>query len=155
MIAVLAVVAALLVQFVLVNRLPLPAGATPDLVLLAVVGAALARGPAVGAALGFGAGLLVDLAPPTAHVAGLYAFVLAVVGYLAGRGVGNRVVTVVVCVLIAPLLAMAMSALLSDPRVTAATLTQQVPVTVACTLLVAPLVVWLASRRRARERYPL
>ncbi|MEV4840798.1 rod shape-determining protein MreD [Nonomuraea sp. NPDC049486] len=154
MTAVVAVVVALLVQFVLVNRLRLPAGGAPDLVLLAVVGAALARGPAAGAVLGFGAGLLVDLAPPTAHVAGLYAFVFALVGYLAGRGVGNKVVTVVLCVLLAPLLAAAVSGLLSDPRVTVSTLTQQVPVTVACTLIVAPVVVWLASRG-ARERHML
>lgn len=154
MTAVVAVLAALLVQFMLVNRLPLPAGGAPDLVLLAVVGAALTRGPAAGAMLGFGAGLLVDLAPPTAHVAGLYAFVFSLVGYLAGRGVGGRAVTVVVCVLLAPLLAAAVSGLLSDPRVTAATLTQQVPVTVVCTLVVAPVVVWLVSRG-TRERYAL
>ncbi|MFD2349878.1 hypothetical protein ACFSTC_11710 [Nonomuraea ferruginea] len=139
MTAVVAVVVALLVQFVLVNRLRLLGrGSARPGAAGGRGGAALARGPAAGAVLGFGAGLLVDLAPPTAHVAGLYAFVFALVGYLAGRGVGNKVVTVVLCVLLAPLLAAAVSGLLSDPRVTVSTLTQQVPVTVACTLIVAP-----------------
>jgi rod shape-determining protein MreD len=42
------IVAAVLAQVMLVNRLPLPAGGAPDLVLLAVVGVAVLRGPAAG-----------------------------------------------------------------------------------------------------------
>jgi len=152
MTGVLAVLAALLVQVMLVNRLHLPAGGTPDLVLLALVGVALVRGPVAGAVIGFCTGLVVDVAPPTAHVAGLYAFVFALVGYLAGRGSGGTVTTVVVCVLLAPLLAAAVGGLLSDPRVTVSTLTQQVPVTVAYTLIAAPVVIWL-STYRPRRRY--
>lgn len=60
-------------------------GVVPDLVLLVVVGAALVRGPAFGAGLGFLAGLALDLAPPADHVAGRWALALVVVGYLAGR----------------------------------------------------------------------
>ncbi|WP_336216451.1 rod shape-determining protein MreD [Nonomuraea sp. LPB2021202275-12-8] len=149
------VVAALLVQLMLVNRLPLPAGGAPDLVLLAVVGVALVRGPVAGAVIGFGSGLLVDIVPPTAHVAGLYAFVFALVGYLAGRGAGGQVTTVVLCVLLAPLLAAAVGGLLSDPRVTIATLTEQVPVTIVYTLVVAPVVIWLTSRARQQPRYTI
>lgn len=41
-------------------------------------------GPVSGALIGFGAGLLADLAPPADHAAGRYALVLCVIGYLAG-----------------------------------------------------------------------
>ncbi|MFG1706096.1 rod shape-determining protein MreD [Nonomuraea sp. M3C6] len=148
MIGGVSVLLAFLAQVMLVNRLPLPAGGAPDLVLLAVVGAALARGPAEGALLGFFAGLLVDIMPPTAHLVGQYAFVLALVGYVAGRGAGGPVTTVVLCVLMAPLLAAAVGGLISDPRVTMSTLTEQVPVSVVYTLVVSPVVIWLTTRDR-------
>jgi rod shape-determining protein MreD len=60
-------------------------GVVPDLALVVVVVAAIVRGSEFGALLGFGAGLLVDLAPPADHVAGRWALALVVVGYLAGR----------------------------------------------------------------------
>jgi rod shape-determining protein MreD len=150
------IVAAVLAQVMLVNRLPLPAGGAPDLVLLAVVGVAVLRGPAAGAVIGFCTGLLVDIVPPTAHLAGLYAFVFALVGYLAGRGAGGRVATVVLCVLLAPLLAAAVGGLLADPRVTIATLTEQVPVTIVYTLVLTPVVLWLTARvRQQQPRYTI
>ncbi|MFB4281298.1 MULTISPECIES: rod shape-determining protein MreD [unclassified Nonomuraea] len=148
MIGGVSVVLALLAQVMLVNRVPLPAGGAPDLVLLAVIGAALARGPAPGAVLGFFAGLLVDVMPPSAHLAGQYAFVMALVGYVAGRGAGGPVTTVVLCVLMAPLLAAAVGGLISDPRVTMSTVTEQVPVTIVYTLVVSPVVIWLTMRGR-------
>ncbi|MFE7133955.1 rod shape-determining protein MreD [Streptomyces sp. NPDC057638] len=77
------VVVALVVQVSVLARLQLP-GAVPDLVLLTVVGLALVYGHLAGAFIGFGAGLLTDLAPPADHAAGRYALVLCVVGYLAG-----------------------------------------------------------------------
>jgi rod shape-determining protein MreD len=60
-------------------------GVVPDLVLLVVVAAALAHGSELGLVLGFGAGLLLDLAPPADHDAGRWALALMVVGYVAGR----------------------------------------------------------------------
>jgi rod shape-determining protein MreD len=60
-------------------------GVVPDLALILVVVAAIDRGPQFAALLGFGAGLLLDLAPPADHVAGRWALALVVVGYLAGR----------------------------------------------------------------------
>jgi rod shape-determining protein MreD len=59
-------------------------GIVPNFCLLVVVAAALVRGPAFAAALGFFAGLLLDLAPPADHVAGRWALALVVVGYVAG-----------------------------------------------------------------------
>jgi rod shape-determining protein MreD len=75
--------AALVLQVAVFPHLSLD-GVVPDLCLLVVVAAALVRGPAFAATLGFFAGLLLDLAPPADHVAGRWALALVVVGYVAG-----------------------------------------------------------------------
>ncbi len=77
------VIVALVIQVSILARLHLP-GAVPDLVLLTVVSLALVYGHVGGCLIGFGAGLLSDLAPPADHAAGRYALVLCVIGYLAG-----------------------------------------------------------------------
>jgi rod shape-determining protein MreD len=77
------VIVALVIQVTILARLQLP-GAVPDLMLLTVLGFALVYGHVGGALIGFGAGLLADLAPPADHAAGRYALVLCVIGYLAG-----------------------------------------------------------------------
>lgn len=82
--ALLAVSVALVLQASLFSHLAI-AGVVPDLVLLVVVAGALAHGSELGLVLGFGAGLLLDLAPPADHVAGRWALALMVVGYVAGR----------------------------------------------------------------------
>ena len=60
-------------------------GVVPNLALVLVVVVAMDRGPEFAACVGFGTGLLLDLAPPADHVAGRWALALVVVGYLAGR----------------------------------------------------------------------
>jgi rod shape-determining protein MreD len=60
-------------------------GVVPNLVLLVVVAAAIARGPQFGAIVGFAGGMLLDLAPPAEHVAGRWALALVLVAILAGR----------------------------------------------------------------------
>ena len=82
--ALLVVVAALLLQVTVFPQLAWN-GVVPDLVLLAVVGAALVTDPRFATLLGFGAGLLLDLAPPADHAAGRWALALLVVGYVVGR----------------------------------------------------------------------
>ncbi|MER7998806.1 rod shape-determining protein MreD [Streptomyces sp. NPDC095613] len=77
------IVVALVVQVSILARLQLP-GAVPDLMLLVVLALAFVYGHVSGALIGFGAGLLADLAPPADHAAGRYALVLCVIGYLAG-----------------------------------------------------------------------
>ncbi|MCX5557683.1 rod shape-determining protein MreD [Streptomyces sp. NBC_00038] len=77
------VVVALVIQVSVLARLHLP-GAVPDLLLLTVLALAMVYGHVGGALIGFGAGLLADLAPPADHAAGRYALVLCVIGYLAG-----------------------------------------------------------------------
>ncbi|MFE0375966.1 rod shape-determining protein MreD [Streptomyces inhibens] len=77
------VVVALVIQVSILARLQLP-GAVPDLLLLVVVGLALVYGHVGGSLVGFFAGLLADLAPPSDHAIGRYALVLCVIGYVAG-----------------------------------------------------------------------
>ncbi|WP_042402650.1 rod shape-determining protein MreD [Streptacidiphilus carbonis] len=77
------VVVALVAQVSVLARLGLP-GAVPDLMLLVVIGLALVYGPQSGCLVGFGAGLLADLAPPSDHAVGRYALVLCILGYAAG-----------------------------------------------------------------------
>jgi rod shape-determining protein MreD len=77
------VVVALILQVAIFPHLAWE-GIVPNFCLLVVVAAALVRGPAFAATLGFFAGLLLDLAPPADHVAGRWALALVVVGYVAG-----------------------------------------------------------------------
>ncbi|MFE9423370.1 rod shape-determining protein MreD [Kitasatospora sp. NPDC006697] len=100
---------ALVVQVSVLGRLQLP-GATPDLLLLVVVGLALVFGPTGGSLTGFAGGLLADLAPPSDHAIGRYALVLCLMGYAAGmfRAEPGRQRSVLV-----PLLVVAGSAVLS------------------------------------------
>ncbi|MFF7411269.1 rod shape-determining protein MreD [Streptomyces lydicus] len=77
------VVVALVIQVTVLARLQLP-GAVPDLLLLVVLGLALVYGHVAGALIGFFAGLLADVAPPSDHAIGRYALVLCVIGYVAG-----------------------------------------------------------------------
>ncbi len=86
--ALVATVAALLLQVTVLPQLaPLFTwhGVGPDLVLLVVVGVALVTDPRFATVFGFGAGLLLDLAPPADHLAGRWALALLVVGYVVSR----------------------------------------------------------------------
>jgi rod shape-determining protein MreD len=76
------VTAAAIVQVAFVNAFELVEGHA-DVVLLAVVGIALLRGPLFGACAGFWAGLIVDTM--TLGTLGLTSLLLTVGGYWAGR----------------------------------------------------------------------
>lgn len=78
------VVLALLLQVTVLAHVSFQ-GVVSNLCLLVVVGAALTRGADFASLLGFGAGLLLDLAPPADHLVGRWALALMLVGYLAGR----------------------------------------------------------------------
>ncbi|HYG94001.1 MAG TPA: rod shape-determining protein MreD [Nocardioides sp.] len=82
--ALAATVTALLLQVTVMPHLAYD-GVVADLVLLVVVAAALVTDARFATLLGFGAGLLLDLAPPGDHVAGRWALALMVVGYVVGR----------------------------------------------------------------------
>ena len=83
-----AVVVALLVQVTVLPQVaPLFTwhGVGPGPVLLVVVATALVTDPRLATLTGFGAGLLLDLAPPADHLAGRWALALLVVGYVVSR----------------------------------------------------------------------
>jgi rod shape-determining protein MreD len=133
---VVLVVVAIALQVTFLSRLPLP-GATPDLVLLVVVATALSGGPTVGLLTGFGAGLALDLVPPADHEVGRWAFVLTVVGYLAGlaqaetrRSAFVPLAVVAVAAAGSVLLYAGLGALLDDPNVTWSAVTRLLPTAV-------------------------
>ena len=135
-VAVALVGLALALQVTLLSRLPLP-GATPDLLLLVVVGLALSHGPGFGLVLGFCAGLSSDLVPPADHEIGRWAFVLTLVGYLAGaaRDETRRSAFVPLAVVAAAgagsiLLYAGLGALMDDAHVTWTAVTRLLPTAV-------------------------
>lgn len=146
LIALAASVVALAVQ---VSVLPFVAWhqIVPNLVLLVVVAAALSCGSEFAMALGFGAGLLLDLAPPADHVAGRWALALVAVGYVAGqvRGSGRHgVLSGAAVVLASSFVGTSVFALtgvlLSDPAIGVGELLGAVALAMVGDLLLAPLV---------------
>jgi rod shape-determining protein MreD len=141
-------------------------GANPDFALIAVVCVALVRGPETGAVFGFLTGIFAAIA--LMEPFGLSAFVLVVVGYLAGR----YAETADLPAGLAPLLSVFVSTLLADVMLALAQflLGRQVPLAfffgrvllpslVFNTLLAAPVYllvrVWLKGKAglRAAPRY--
>ncbi|SDR32877.1 rod shape-determining protein MreD [Thermostaphylospora chromogena] len=151
MIATGLLIGAMLIQVLLVNRLPLPLEGAPDLTLLVVVGYGLVRGPVRGTVAGFCAGLVVDVLPPASHAIGQYALAYCVAGFLAGRcaerrGAGGQVIAAVLGSVIAPVLAAASGALLGDPRITPVDMAVVLPLTAGYNLLASPVVLWGVKR---------
>lgn len=77
----LAIAAAVVLQGVLVARVPLPGG-HPNLAVLLVVGVALAAGTTAGLTTGFVTGIVMDLLSD--HPVGVLALCLALVGFAVG-----------------------------------------------------------------------
>ena len=137
------------------------AGVAPNLVLLVVVAAALARGPEFGATFGFFAGLLVDLAPPADHVAGRWALAFVIVGFLAGRvrtdaehSVVARLVTVAACSFVGASVYAFSGVLLRDGALPMGEMLQVIGVSVVWDVLLAPLVLPLVAAALVRLRGP-
>ncbi|MFE5815533.1 rod shape-determining protein MreD [Streptomyces sp. NPDC056479] len=158
------VVVALVLQVSVLSRLHLP-GAVPDLLLLTVLGLAMVYGHVGGALVGFGAGLLADLAPPADHAAGRYALVLCVIGYLVGlikpdngrlKSATGPMVVVVVAAIGATMLYASVGALVGDTAARHVGLGSLLFTAALYDLLLAPFVVpgIMALARRA-ENDPL
>ncbi|MFI5689706.1 rod shape-determining protein MreD [Streptomyces sp. NPDC051636] len=158
------VVVALVIQVSVLARLHLP-GAVPDLLLLTVLGLAIVYGHVGGALVGFGAGLLADLAPPADHAAGRYALVLCVVGYFAGlikpengrlKSATGPMVVVVAAAIGSTLLYAGVGALVGDTAARHVGLVSLLTTAAVYDLLLAPFVVpgIIALARRA-ENDPL
>ena len=145
-----ALFAAVVVQLTVVNRLPWPGAAAPDLVLLLVAAIAVGTGPTAGAVSGFCGGLALDTAPPAAHYAGEYALVFCLVGYCAAKVVrllwdttGERGPLTSFTVMAVAAAAgeagkAALGLLLSEPDVTAAAVAKVLPAAILYDLLLAP-----------------
>jgi rod shape-determining protein MreD len=145
--AALLLVVSLAVQLAVLARLPLP-GATPDLVLLAVVALALAHGPGFGLVAGFAAGLGNDLVPPADHAVGRWALVLTVVGYFAGLAQGEArrsafvpLFVVAVSGAASVLLYAGLGALIDDPHITWQAVTEILPTAVLYDVVLSAFVV--------------
>jgi rod shape-determining protein MreD len=152
----LALATAVVLQTVVLSRIPLP-GATPDLVLIVVVSFALVDGSTVGCIVGFAGGLLVDVVPPADGQVGRWAFVLALVGWFAGRAVDAAESSALVPVLVVGLAAagsvLAYAGIgfaLGDPRVDGASVLRALPTAVLYEVLLAPFLVPVLMRLARR-----
>jgi rod shape-determining protein MreD len=162
---------AVVVQLTVVNRLPLPGGTAPDLVLLLVAAVAVTTNPMTGLLTGFAGGLALDVAPPATHYAGEYALVFCLVGYLAARlaaasaaSTGERKPWVELVVMAAAVAAgeagkAGLGLMLSDPDVTGPAIRRVLPGAVLYDLILTPFaffaVAWVAGLTRpVAERAP-
>ena len=159
----LALFAAVIAQLTVVNRLSLPGGDAPDLVLLLVTAVAVLASPLTGALAGFAGGLALDVAPPQAHYAGEYALVFCLAGYAAARAsaaareasadrsphifqVPRTELTVMAAAAAAGEAGKAaIGLLLSDPNVTGPAIRHALPGAVLYDLLLTPVTLWLVS----------
>ncbi|WP_244894046.1 rod shape-determining protein MreD [Planobispora rosea] len=141
----LTALAAPVLQVTVVERLPLPEGTAPDVVLAAVVLVAVVCGPIPGVLAGFTAGLATDLVPPADGVAGRSALVLCAVGYACGLP-GRLPAPAVLALGVTggSLASVAADALLRDPRTVPEA--AELPLALPSTLLISSLV-WLGVTR--------
>lgn len=157
---------AVALQVTLVNRLPLPHGAVPSLVLILVAvlavqgGGEAGGGSEIGAITGFCAGLALDIAPPGSHLVGEYALVYCLIGYVCGRAGQLGDLQALPAVLLAAagaatgeVLSAVLGVMLSDPEVTWTAAKSVLPAAVIYDVLLTPFVFALMSvARPAAER---
>ncbi len=144
-----AVVVALVLQLTLVDRLALPGGGAPDLVLLAVVALGLTGGPVAGMLTGFWAGLAMDVAPPAAGMLGEHALVFCVVGYGCGRlsrmtdrSAASALGVAAFAAAAGEVLYVAVGLMLGDPGISWTAIRSVLPPSVLQDVLISPFVVF-------------
>jgi rod shape-determining protein MreD len=151
---------AVVVQLTMIDRLPLPGGTTPDLVLLVVVALALSGGPMSGMITGFCAGLTLDIAPPSDHLMGAYALAFCLVGYGCGlvsaeldRSVLLPLAASAVGAAVGAALYAGVGILFGNPDVTGAAVRHVLPWSVIYDVIFSPFILYgvaLANRLAAR-----
>jgi rod shape-determining protein MreD len=148
-----AILAAVVLQTTVLDRLPLPGGSAPNLVLVLVVTLALASGPMEGMLIGFGAGLALDIAPPGSNLLGLSALVFCVIGYGCGRLRGPLersawlpLAVVVLGVAAGEALYALAGMTFGDPDITWQSVRLVLPVSVAYDILLCPFVLYAVVR---------
>ena len=148
-----------MLQLTFVDRLALPGGAVPDLVLDVVIALGLAHGLATGMLAGFLAGLDLDLAPPASHLIGASALTFCLIGYGCGRLTdrhGRSPALLFAAAAIAAAIGDTLQATVSiigDPGVTLLAVRQVLPTAVLYdTLLTSAVLALVTFRRFARPR---
>ena len=148
--ALVLLAAGLLLQLTVLNGLHLPGGGVPDLVLVLLVGVAIAAGPVAGTVAGFGLGLSLDLAPPGSGLIGQYALIFCLAGWAAGhlaRGATRMPLRTLaagaVVIAAAEAVTAVLGLLLHPAQVTVAEIRQLLPVTIAYDLLIFPFALYL------------
>jgi rod shape-determining protein MreD len=152
---------AVIAQVSLVNRLPLPGDAAPNLVLLVVTALAVASGPVPGMLAGFLGGLALDVAPPGSILTGEYALVFCLVGYLCGAvalrqrklvaqgapdpGLLAALPVMAAGTVAAEALLAGLGRLVSDPRMSVPAIEHVLPAAIIYDLLLSPFVLRLIS----------
>jgi rod shape-determining protein MreD len=151
--AVVSILAAVLLQTVVLDRLPFPGGTAPDLVLVLVVTLGLASGPLAGGLIGFGAGLALDVAPPASGLLGLSALVFCLVGYGSGRLRGPLersswlpLAVVMLAAAAGEVLYALVGLTFGDPDITPQSIRLVLPVAVVYDILLCPFVLYLVVR---------
>jgi rod shape-determining protein MreD len=161
--AVLPLVVVLL-QVMVVDRLPLPGGSVPDIGLIVVVALGLTQGPLTGTITGFLTGLDLDLVPPGGHLIGESALIFCLTGYACGgfgiwleRAAPRLLAAALIGVGAGEALQEAAGIIAGDPGVTLSAVRQVLPVTVLYDVLLCPMVLFLAAlaiRRSAVRQRP-
>jgi rod shape-determining protein MreD len=148
---------AIIVQLTVVNRLRLPGGGVPDLVLVLVASLAIADGPLRGLMTGFIAGLCLDLAPPGSAQLGEYALVFCLVGWAAGKlsGLAARsalgsLAMLAAVVALGEAVVAGVSLALDPAQVNLTDVRHVLPYSVVYDLVILPFAVWLSVRAQAR-----
>jgi rod shape-determining protein MreD len=149
LLASVAVLAALLLQLTLVDRLPTPGG-PPDLVLLVTVALGLTCGPTTGLLTGFWAGLALDIAPPASALIGGRALVFCLIGYccgllrpLASRSALTTLGVAAVAAATGEALYAAAGLMLGSPGITWPAIRAVLPASVLLDVLISPFLVYL------------
>jgi rod shape-determining protein MreD len=152
LIAVVAVLVTVILQVTLINRLPLPRGAVPSLVLVLVAAMSTFEGPLAGTVIGFSAGLALDIAPPGGYLVGEYALVFCVTGFACGRlgemVEGQALPTVLVAAAGAAAgeaASAVLGVMVSDPEVTWAAIKHVLPLSIGYDVLLTPFACGLVS----------
>jgi rod shape-determining protein MreD len=147
------VAGAVVIQVTILDGLPLPGGAAPDLVLLTVVALALSGGPTPGMLTGFAAGLVFDLAPPQSHAIGQSALVLCLLGYACGlasrelqRSVFLPLAAMAVGAAAGAVLYVAVGKTFGDPAYSWSAVRHILPVTVTYDVVASPFVLYAVAR---------
>lgn len=142
---VLVVVAAVTLQVAVFNLFAVN-GVVPNLAMIVVVAASIARGAQFGAVVGFVSGLLLDLAPPADHVVGRWALALVIVAILAGRVRADArrspiagLATVAVCSFVATSVFALSGVVLGDHALPAGQMTQVIGIALLWDIVCAPL----------------